>query len=698
MKKTSYFLAIAVCLLAFASSAGATTPTTLTLNNTTGDVVQVTISGAINSSVQLSFLPPGATSMTVITFGTTDGSGNFSTSISSGGYGIPAGSPVYVTIDGVQSPMALWPSYVSVLTLSQASASVAVGASITINASNSVTLASNSAPTKIAASISGSQIIISGSASGSGSLIFCAANAGCKTLTVEVGGLGSGSQVAFSQNNFTLTAGQSRNIIISGSTGGYRIISNSNTVAIDASIAGTSSVISLYAKAAGSVTISVCSIESNTNCADLKVTVLDNSVSALTFSQNNIILTSGLTQTVSVSGGSSGSYYILSNSNTGVAVVTISGNVVTVIGGTNIASSVVTVCSTSVNNICGNLNITLASSSSSTSSATVLAFSQNVVSVARGDTSNVTVSGGDGTGYSISSNSNPSVVTGSISSGSNNIALYGNAEGSAIVTVCSASTNTICASMYVTVGPALPTIYLSRDSVSIVSEGSFIVNIIGGNNNNVIYSNSNPNAVAARLTNNSNTIILNNGTVSGFSSIIICPTSDYSNKCATLSVTNGSSSAGQSSSSSSSSSGQLIKASSASVYYLATNGKRYVFPNEKTFKTWYSDFSTVKTISDSELAAITIGGNVTYRPGAKMVKITTDPKVYVIDSHATLRWITSEAVAIALYGTNWNKMIEDIPDAFFSNYTIGANINTASEFNPSSISANASSINVDKGL
>ena len=134
------------------------------------------------------------------------------------------------------------------------------------------------------------------------------------------------------------------------------------------------------------------------------------------------------------------------------------------------------------------------------------------------------------------------------------------------------------------------------------------------------------------------------------------------------------------------------------MYYLGSDGKRYVFPNEKTYKTWYADFSSVKTITDSELAAIQIGGNVTYKPGSKMVKITTDPKVYAIDAHGKLRWIASEAVASALYGANWAKSVEDIPDAFFVNYTIGADIYSASDFVPGTVTAAIPSINFDKSL
>jgi hypothetical protein len=124
------------------------------------------------------------------------------------------------------------------------------------------------------------------------------------------------------------------------------------------------------------------------------------------------------------------------------------------------------------------------------------------------------------------------------------------------------------------------------------------------------------------------------------------------------------------------SSGDLIKASGPAVYYYAADGKRYVFPNEKTYFSWYMDFSTVKTISDSELAAIGIGGNVTIRPGTKLVKIQTDPKVYAVTRCGTLHWVESEAVAKALYGDAWAMRVVDVPDSFFVNYTIGSSVST----------------------
>lgn len=144
--------------------------------------------------------------------------------------------------------------------------------------------------------------------------------------------------------------------------------------------------------------------------------------------------------------------------------------------------------------------------------------------------------------------------------------------------------------------------------------------------------------------------------------------------------------------------GSLIKASQPSVYYYGADGKRYVFTGEKVFFTWYADFSGVKTVSDAELASIPIGGNVTYRPGTRMVKIQSDPKVYAVDAGGVLRGIASEAVASALYGSDWASKIDDIPDAFFTDYELGLPIASASDFSPSSVRLSVPTIAADRGL
>jgi len=145
-------------------------------------------------------------------------------------------------------------------------------------------------------------------------------------------------------------------------------------------------------------------------------------------------------------------------------------------------------------------------------------------------------------------------------------------------------------------------------------------------------------------------------------------------------------------------SGDLIKASGQAVYYLGANGKRFVFPDDKTYFTWYPDFSTVKTITDAQLQLVPLGGNVTYRPGTKLVKITTDPKVYAVDAHGGLRWLETEATANAIFGSNWGSLVQDVPDGFFVNYTVGASIKSATDYNLTLVREVASSINIDKAL
>jgi hypothetical protein len=145
-------------------------------------------------------------------------------------------------------------------------------------------------------------------------------------------------------------------------------------------------------------------------------------------------------------------------------------------------------------------------------------------------------------------------------------------------------------------------------------------------------------------------------------------------------------------------SGTLIKGSLPAVYYCGADGKRYVFTNDKAFFTWYADFNGVKIVTDVELGEIAIGGNVTYRPGKKMVKIQSDPKVYVINRGGVLRHVPDESCAETLYGSDWNKQIDDISDSFFVNYKVGSPLATCSDFDKSGEMDVSVSVNIDKNL
>ena len=89
--------------------------------------------------------------------------------------------------------------------------------------------------------------------------------------------------------------------------------------------------------------------------------------------------------------------------------------------------------------------------------------------------------------------------------------------------------------------------------------------------------------------------------------------------------------------------GDLIRRSGSTVYYFGPDGRRYVFPNDKTYFTWFSDFSKVKQILDGGGTIPSARQNITYRPGRKMVKITTDPRTYVVDRAAVLRHVATQS-------------------------------------------------------
>jgi hypothetical protein len=145
-------------------------------------------------------------------------------------------------------------------------------------------------------------------------------------------------------------------------------------------------------------------------------------------------------------------------------------------------------------------------------------------------------------------------------------------------------------------------------------------------------------------------------------------------------------------------SGGLIKGSSAAVYFLGGDGKRYVFPNDKAYFSWYPDFSQVQTVSDATLASYPLGGNVTYRPGGRLVKIQSDPRVYAVSQGGVLRWISSESAANSIFGANWNKQVDDIADAFFINYKVGNPIASVGDYNPAAAASADANINLDKSL
>ncbi len=138
--------------------------------------------------------------------------------------------------------------------------------------------------------------------------------------------------------------------------------------------------------------------------------------------------------------------------------------------------------------------------------------------------------------------------------------------------------------------------------------------------------------------------------------------------------------------------------SDTAVYYYAEDGRRYVFPNEKTYFTWYTDFSNIQILPIDQMSLIPIGGNITYRPGTRMLKFQTDTKTYIVTRGGVLRWIKSEDVARAWFGSAWNTFVDDVSEAFYVNYTFGAPVEHPLDLSLQIIRDATRTVNADKGF
>lgn len=116
---------------------------------------------------------------------------------------------------------------------------------------------------------------------------------------------------------------------------------------------------------------------------------------------------------------------------------------------------------------------------------------------------------------------------------------------------------------------------------------------------------------------------------------------------------------------------------SSTVYVIGNDGKRHAFPNDTVFHSWFRDFSTVTEIDTALMASYSLGKNITIRPGTYLVKITTDPKVYAVETGGILRWIPNEGTAAAVFGSKWKERVVDVSDVFFGNYKTGTDLQVA---------------------
>jgi len=123
--------------------------------------------------------------------------------------------------------------------------------------------------------------------------------------------------------------------------------------------------------------------------------------------------------------------------------------------------------------------------------------------------------------------------------------------------------------------------------------------------------------------------------------------------------------------------GDLFKTSdSSTVYYFGEDEKRYGFPNESTYFTWYDDFDGVVTVTGDEMNLIPFGGMVTYFPhfngqqDTRLLQILGREHLYVSIGDGLLVGIEDETAAVQHFGSNWADRVDTLPDVFVSHYTV----------------------------
>ncbi|MFA4955135.1 MAG: hypothetical protein WC641_07555 [Patescibacteria group bacterium] len=145
----------------------------------------------------------------------------------------------------------------------------------------------------------------------------------------------------------------------------------------------------------------------------------------------------------------------------------------------------------------------------------------------------------------------------------------------------------------------------------------------------------------------------------------------------------------------------LIKSTGPAVYWYGADRRRYVFPNEKTYRTWFplgEACPAIHPVSPEDLASVNNGGSVCYRPGTRLVKITTDPKTYAVSHGCVLRWVESEALSAEMFGPDWATLIDDVSDAFYGNYSFGKPIASAADYDRAAELASSPTPDEDLGL
>lgn len=138
--------------------------------------------------------------------------------------------------------------------------------------------------------------------------------------------------------------------------------------------------------------------------------------------------------------------------------------------------------------------------------------------------------------------------------------------------------------------------------------------------------------------------------------------------------------------------GMIVKGSGPAVYYIADDGRRYVFASTNYLASWFLQDDGMRNlrrdawacrdqvvqISDELLASIPLGGNAPMRPGVIATGIVTDPARWVVDHGHALRRIDDPALDLNL-AAPWLVSHEIMtPDFLFVSFVIGTDVSDTS--------------------
>ena len=119
--------------------------------------------------------------------------------------------------------------------------------------------------------------------------------------------------------------------------------------------------------------------------------------------------------------------------------------------------------------------------------------------------------------------------------------------------------------------------------------------------------------------------------------------------------------------------GDIIKVNAANrpgVYVVGADLKTYVFSTRSTYASWLDDFSSLKNISQFDFDNMTMGGNVTVKPGS-LIKFDNSDNVYVaVPGNKLCKLPTAVKDAKALYGDNYESRVLLMQVSFVGNYTV----------------------------